>query len=102
MALYIFIATPLSFWHHCEEPEKKTEIFDTEKITHKSAKATFNKEARKCLICGFEYSPIINDLIFSSLPITCSYPTPFIQQILSKETAFNALHTNKGPPNPLV
>lgn len=102
MALYIFIATPLSFWHHCDEPEKKIQVFSTEKTHYQTPKCIVNREAKKCLICGFEYSPVINNVVFTSLPLIYLYPTPFIRKNLSKETTFNALHTNKGPPSLLV
>ncbi|KQC02240.1 hypothetical protein [Pedobacter sp. Hv1] len=102
MALYIFIATPLSFWHHCDELENETHVAKIEKTSQKDPKIVLDKEAKKCLICGFEYSPIINNVVFTSLPNVYSYPALFTQKIISKESAFNALHTNKGPPSLFV
>jgi len=93
LALYAFIATPVSLWHHhkVQSPISSSE--------QKISKATIaNDSDANCSICQHQYASSNNDAIFFSLnaikptkSFTTFYSFPFLPSIAYSKQ-------NKGPP----
>lgn len=93
LALYVFIATPVSLWHHHKAQSRVASG------TEKKIKAiTTNSSDAGCPICQHQYSTIANDAVLFSLNtaehIKCF--SAFFQVQFLPDTAFSK--PNKGPP----
>jgi hypothetical protein len=93
LALYVFIATPVSLWHHNEA--QSTFASSVEKIIKAT---TTNSSDADCPICQHHYSTFTDDAI--------AYIQSPIKQIRSSNTFYSTQFLpcpafskpNKGPP----
>jgi hypothetical protein len=101
MALYVFIATPLSYWHqHSNSVSTRTLSQSKKESASFSSKASSNSEMEEnCSICSHQYAAFIDDASFSFKLLCISYASPeacYIQPFYNEPS----LHfSNKGPPS---
>ncbi len=94
MALYAFVTTPVSYWHHHNSSCNKIEKEEHTQIVKKSSLASDGH----CKICTHHYSVANNDAItiyFLSLNHFTSCDT-FLQ--INEITNSGYSRSNKGPP----
>ena len=101
MALYVFIATPVSYWHqHSNSVSTRTLSQSKKESASFSSKASSNSEMEEnCSICSHQYAAFIDDASFSFTLLCISYASPeacYIQPFYTEP----GLHiSNKGPPS---
>jgi len=100
MSLYVFIATPVSYWHQHTSNEKQTEkknvgnVFSSFKLN-----PTNQSDADgDCSVCSHQYSAFIDDAAFSFTLIPSSLNTPEGCHIFSFHDIPSIPQFNKGPP----
>lgn len=94
LALYAFIAAPVSLWHQHNGTSKK---FSNEQNIQSVKKAIASTDAN-CKICGHHYAAADNDAI-----TTYSFPVSFLNSysdfgVLQHITNPGYSQSNKGPP----
>lgn len=94
LALYAFIATPVSFWHqhkNCETSNPQTE----RQIFTKAVKTALDAN---CKICSHHYSVFADDAV-TPVIYTGTYQSSFTDFFLIKDIPNPGYsHSNKGPP----
>ncbi len=94
LALYAFIATPVSYWHHHQTNGEQSVI---EQHSQKVSNSTVENEAN-CKICSQHYSESVNDAIIIDIP-PFQYRSRHRECDLLKilpDPGYNL--SNKGPP----
>ena len=94
LALYAFVTTPVSYWHHHKNNCDKNKTERHSQIVKKSTTAI----DANCKICSHDYSVSNNDAItiyFSTLSFFTSYSI-FFQ--INNITNPGYSQSNKGPP----
>jgi hypothetical protein len=94
LALYTFIATPVSIWHH--HKADSSVLLSNEK----AIKATTNNVAdANCSVCQHHYSTFDNDAVtyFQNLIRPVKSFNTFYSFYLLPSTSYSKL--NKGPPS---
>lgn len=92
--LYVFIATPVSFWHQHKTDREKN---NTEQYSQTVKKAA-NPSHANCKICSHHYSVADNDAIIFSFPELISFTPRNSFYTPKKITNPGYSQSNKGPP----
>jgi hypothetical protein len=100
MSLYVFIATPVSFWHQHAGFEKRIQNKSTGKAiaSFKLNPANQSDTDGDCSVCSHQYSAFIDDAVLSFTLIPSSLNTPEGCHILSFHDIPSIPQFNKGPP----
>jgi len=101
MALYVFIATPVSYWHQHSNSISPRPLSQSKKESASfSIKSSNNSEMdENCSICSHQYATFIDDASFSFKLLCISYASPEACYIQSFYTDPNSRSANKGPPS---
>lgn len=95
LALYAFIATPVSYWHHHNFQSTPTSTNQHQQTIEKAS--VINADAN-CKICSHHYSVFNDDAIVLSVP-TIQQPSPFSIFYAVKDIPNPGYsQSNKGPP----
>jgi len=101
MALYVFIATPVSYWHQHSSSFTPRPLSQSKKDSSSfSSKASDNNEVEEnCSICSHHYSTFVDDASFSFTLYYVSFASPEACYIQPFHTEPNLHYSNKGPPS---
>jgi hypothetical protein len=101
MALYVFIATPVSYWHQHSNSVTPRSLSQSKKESASfSSKASDKNEVEEnCSICSHQYSAFIDDASFSFTLSFISLASPEASYIQPFHTEPNLDYSNKGPPS---
>lgn len=98
MALYSFVATPVSFWHHHIYPDTVASALSDKKETSSFSKSTSRFSEANCEICSHQYSTY-NDGTF------VLFAAPFFNNKVPEVFYYSSIpsapllaYFNKGPP----
>jgi transcription elongation factor Elf1 len=95
LALYAFIATPVSYWHH----HKSTCVDDGTEQHSQVIKKNQSVDDANCKICSHHYSASINDAItiyFSPITIYSTFSDFYTVKKMANP---GYGQSNKGPPS---
>jgi hypothetical protein len=99
LALYVFITTPINFWHHHNNTVNKNASLgpeDKEKINKSKSSGESIKE--DCQICSHHYSIYNDDVAPEFIVFNVAFSTKNVYYILSIPLYPHFNSTNKGPP----
>jgi len=94
LALYAFIATPVSYWHHHENNVNKSQTEKHSQIVKKSTLPTF----AYCKTCSHHYSVSNKDANIIYFSSESFFPSYNIYFFINKITNPSYKQSNKGPP----
>ncbi len=94
LALYAFIATPVTFWHHHKSNCDRKDAGQHEQGVKESDKAV----DANCKICSHHYSVAVNDAVTAYFSPLTFFNTVSDFYILKKIANPGYGQSNKGPP----
>jgi hypothetical protein len=98
MALYLFVATPIQFWHHHNNTKSRATVAVEKQLTNGISSATDNVQEGDCQICSHQFSSYneVGNLhfaipLFQAIAMAGFYTTPILPIAVSN-------FSNRGPP----